>query len=66
MRDLSLWCMDAPVVESRLSYSKTYGILVPRPGIEPVCPAVEVWNPTHWTIKEVLKVDSYWKVDQVS
>lgn len=41
-------------------------ILVPRPGIEPVCPAVEVWNPTHWTIKEVLKVDSYWKVDQVS
>ena len=41
-------------------------ILVPRPGIEPVCPAVDVWNPTHWTTKEVLKVDSYLKVGQVS
>ena len=37
-------------------------ILVPRPGIEPVCPAVEVWNPTHWATKEVLKVESYWNL----
>ena len=28
------------------------GILVPRPGIEPVPPAVEVWNPKHWTTRE--------------
>ena len=31
----------------------TCGILVPRPGIEPVLPAVEAWSPTHWTTREV-------------
>ena len=30
-----------------------YGILVPRPGIEPTPPAVEAWNLNHWTAKEV-------------
>ena len=29
------------------------GILVPRPGIEPVLPAVEVWSPNYWTVREV-------------
>ena len=29
------------------------GILVPRPGIEPMPPAVEVWGPNHWTAREV-------------
>ena len=27
-------------------------ILVPRPGIETVPPAVEVWSPNHWTTRE--------------
>ena len=31
------------------------GILVPRPGIEPGPPAVEVWRPNHWTSREVLR-----------
>ena len=29
------------------------GILVPRPGIKPVPPAVEVWSLHHWTSREV-------------
>ena len=29
------------------------GILVPRPGIEPVTPAVEVPSPNHWSTREV-------------
>ena len=29
------------------------GILVPRPGIEPVPPAVEVQSLNHWTAREV-------------
>ena len=29
------------------------GILVPRPGIEPTSPAVEVWILNQWTTKEV-------------
>ena len=28
------------------------GILVPRPGIEPVPPAVEAQGPNHWTARE--------------
>ena len=28
------------------------GILIPRPGIEPVPPAVEMWSPNHWTARE--------------
>ena len=30
-----------------------YGILVPRPGIEPTPPALEEWSLNHWTNKEV-------------
>ena len=30
------------------------GILVPRPGIKPVSPALEAQNLNHWTISEVL------------
>ena len=30
----------------------TCGILVPRPGFEPVPPAVEVQSPNHWTARE--------------
>ena len=32
-----------------------YGILVPKPQIEPTPPAVEAWSLNHWTTKEVLK-----------
>ena len=28
--------------------------LVPQPGIETVCPALEAWSPNHQTIREVL------------
>ena len=30
-----------------------YGILVPRPGIEPMPPALEEWSLNHWTNKGV-------------
>ena len=30
-----------------------YGILVPWPGIEPMCPALEAWSLNHWTTREV-------------
>ena len=29
------------------------GILVPHPGMEPVPPAAETWDPDHWTTREV-------------
>ena len=29
------------------------GIIVPRPGIEPVLPALEAWSLNHWTAREV-------------
>ena len=32
------------------------GILVTRPGIETVPPAVEARSPNHWTTREVLKL----------
>ena len=28
------------------------GILVPQPEMEPVCPAVEVRGPNHWSTRE--------------
>ena len=31
-----------------------YGILIPRPGIEPTFPASKVWNLNHLTTREVL------------
>ena len=30
-----------------------YGILVPRPGIEPAPPELEAWSLSHWTAREV-------------
>ena len=29
------------------------GILVPRPGIEPMPPAMEAWRLSHWTAREI-------------
>ena len=40
------------------SHQATCGVLVPQPGIEPVPPEVEVWNPNHWTRKVPKSVDS--------
>ena len=37
----------------------TYGILVPRPGIEPVPPAVEAQSPNHWTAREFPLLPSF-------
>ena len=42
------------VVAHRLSCSKAYGILVPRPGIEPMFPALSVRSFNYWTNREVL------------
>ena len=39
--------------DSFLPHHMTCGILVPRPGIEPVAPAVEARCPNHWTAREV-------------
>ena len=36
------------------------GILVPRPGIEPIPPAVEARSPNHWTSREVLQSFAKW------
>ena len=35
------------------------GILVPRPGIEPMAPAVEAWTLNHWTAKEVPSLPTF-------
>ena len=32
---------------------KACGILVPRPGIQPMPSAVKAWSPNHWTAREV-------------
>ena len=36
-----------------------YGILVPRPGTEPMFLASKVWFLNHWTSGEVLEVPSF-------
>ena len=41
IRDLSLWLTGSLVVAWGLSYSEECGILVPRPGIEPMSPALQ-------------------------
>ena len=38
---------------------KAYGILVPRPRIKPMCPAVEVQSLNYWTTREIL---TSWRV----
>ena len=35
-----------------LAKPHSFGILVPQLGIEPGPPAVEAWNPNHWTARE--------------
>ena len=40
------------VVACSLSCSMAWGILVPRPGIEPASPALQ-GGPNHWTTREV-------------
>ena len=37
------------------------GILVPRPGVEPVPPAVEAQSPNHWTAREFPLLVSFLK-----
>ena len=38
--------------EGRVLHHAAYRILVPRPGIEPMPPAVERQSPKHWTARE--------------
>ena len=42
------------------------GILVPRPGIKPACPALEAQSLNHWTTRKVLEkkmlLRKYWRV----
>ena len=40
-------------VKMFLPPGRACGILVPRPGIELVPPAVEAWSANHWTAREV-------------
>ena len=41
MQDLTLWLTDSLVAMLRLSCSAAGGIYVPRPGIDPVSPALQ-------------------------
>ena len=34
-------------------FASPYRILVPRPGIEPMPPAMEAQSPSHWTAREL-------------
>ena len=36
-----------------LPHHAACGILTPRPGIEPISPAVEAQSPNHWTTREL-------------
>ena len=38
-------------------YHAAFGILAPRPGMEPEPPAVEARSPNHWTTREVPYTD---------
>ena len=42
------------------------GILIPRPGIKPMLPAVEAWSPNHWTAREFpcifLRLENHTKI----
>ena len=58
--DLSLWCTDALVVATGLVVevfgsrcSMGYGILVPRPGIEPTSPAITRQILNRWPTMEI-------------
>ena len=47
------------------------GILVPRPGIKPIPPALGAWSPNHWTTREVpmkyiLKIIACWEFPEVT
>ena len=61
-RDLSLGCTDSPVVAQGLGscvwalLSLTCGILVLRPGIEPVPTAGRARASNHWTAGEFLHI----------
>ena len=66
------WCVDSradsAVAAGRLSYLMAFGLLVPRPGIEPMSPALQAWILNHWTTREVLHPNlwkdisySFWK-----
>ena len=52
-RALALGHMGSVVVAYSLSCPVACRILVPRPGIEPMPPALEVWILNHWITREV-------------
>ena len=45
--------MSSLVAAPGLSCRAAFGILVPRPGIEPIVPCFERWILNHWTTREV-------------
>ena len=49
LEEIKGWC----VFVYFLCHSIEYGILFPRPGVEPTSPAVKVWDLNHWTTSEV-------------
>ena len=47
-----LW-LYTKIIKLTLSGCRTWGISVPRPGIEPMPLALEAWNLNHWMAREV-------------
>ena len=59
-------CEDLSVCNIYLFFSFIFGphhvacgILVPRPGIRVVHPAVEVWSPNHWTTRKTPVISTF-------
>ena len=51
-----LW-LYAKTIKLTLFGCRTWGISVPRPGIEPMPSALEAWSLNHWPAKEFPKDD---------
>ena len=47
-----LW-LYTKIIKLTLAGCRTWGISVPRPGIEPMPLALEAWNLNHWMAREV-------------
>ena len=55
--EYGLWNLGSVVVAHGLSYPKPCGILVPGPGIQPESPCMGRQILSHWTTREVLKLN---------
>ena len=48
-----LWLSCVFVARTQASLAGAFGLLVPRPGMEPRSPALGAWSLIHWTPREV-------------